>query len=325
MMNKYILIISVILLLTSCNVGHHDSEGDEIVLKRLDVTLADYASLDGAERTAIRDSLGDVIDVWLNIQGIFNADDSALIEYSKSRAVAVFSSDICSSFENKSYDYELILKLQDNISNCFGGNEFYDLYSVVSPYNQSIFIADSMMFIGLNHYLGSDYVGYDYFEPYQRVVKTPQHLVYDIAEAAIVDKYPYQSDDEETVLNVLLYNGAIVYSIMQLVPDADIAEVMGYTQRQLEWAEDNEKNAWSALISRKLLYSTNRQDANRLVNPSPVTSILHQESPGRLGRYIGYKIVKSYVENHQDVNLKRLLSPDFYNSLQSLIDSEYGV
>lgn len=79
------------------------------------------------------------------------------------------------------------------------------------------------------------------------------------------------------------------------------------------------------MITRKLLYSTNRLDANRLVNPSPATSILHHESPGRLGRFIGYKIVKSYVETHPDINLKWLLSPDFYNSLQSLIDSCYGV
>lgn len=321
-MNKYILIVCA-LFLASCSCNNDGMT--ENVFNRLDIALADYASMDDNHKAMLIDSLGDVIDVWLAIQGVHGVNDSILIEYSKSRAVAIFSSDIRALLDNKSDNFKTILKLEDNICNYFSANKFYDLYSVVSPYNQSIFIADSIMFVGLNHYLGSDYAGYDYFEPYQRVTKTPQHLVYDIAEAVIVDKFPYKRKEDETVLDVLLYNGAIVYAIMQVVPNADLAEALGYTKEQLGWAENNEKNAWNALITRKLLYSTNRLDANRLVNPSPATSILHHESPGRLGRFIGYKIVKSYVETHPDINLKWLLSPDFYNSLQSLIDSCYCV
>lgn len=321
-MNKYILIVFA-LILVFCSSCNNDNISKRDVFNRLDVALATYASIDDEKRSTVRDSLGDVIDVWFNIQGKHNVNDSTLIEYSKSRAVTVFSPDICALFDVETCNFSVILKLQDNICNHFDDSVFYDIYSVVSPYNQSIFIADNMMFVGLNHYLGADYAGYDYFEPYQRITKTPEHLVYDIAEATIIDKFPYKSKEDESVLNILLYNGAILYAIMQLVPDADLAEAMGYTQEQLSWAEDNEKNAWSALISRKLLYSTNQLDANRLVNPSPVTSILHHESPGRLGRYMGYKIVKSYVDKHPKVDLKWLLSSDFYNSMQSLIDSGY--
>ncbi len=322
-MNKYILIILAMFLASCSYIDNYDAT--EIVFNRLDVALADYASMDDDDRENVIDSLGDVIDVWFGIQGVYDVNDSVLIEYSKSSAVVIFSSDIRTLLSGKCDKFNSILKLQENMRNYLEINEFYDLCSVVSPYNQSIFIVDSIMFVGFNHYLGSDYVGYNYFEPYQRITKTPQHLVYDIAEATIVDKFPYKRKNDATVLNVLLYNGAIVYAIMQLVPNANLAEVLGYTKEQLDWAESNEKNAWNTLIARKLLYSTNSLDANRLVNPSPVTTILHQESPGRLGRFIGYKIVKSYVEKHPEINLKRLLSPDFYNSLQSLIDSDYGV
>lgn len=237
-MNKYILIVCALFLVScSCN-----NDGmTENVFNRLDIALADYASMDDNHKAMLIDSLGDVIDVWLAIQGVHGVNDSILIEYSKSRAVAIFSSDIRALLDNKSDNFKTILKLEDNICNYFSANKFYDLYSVVSPYNQSIFIADSIMFVGLNHYLGSDYAGYDYFEPYQRVTKTPQHLVYDIAEAVILDKFPYKRKEDETVLDVLLYNGAIVYAIMQVVPNADLAEALGYTKEQLGWAENNEK------------------------------------------------------------------------------------
>lgn len=327
MMNRYLNIFIAIILLCSCKndetrvIANEDGK----VFNRLDSTLATYASLTDEQRVAVVDSIGDVIRTWFYIQGKTDLSDSALIEYSESDAVRVFYKDICSEFSDLASINKIILKLEENICKQFGDNYFYDLYSVVSPYNQSIFIADSMMFVGLNHYLGSDYPGYGYFEPYQRIVKTPQHLPYDIAESYLLSEYPYIRSNDATVLNILLYNGVIIYAMMQLVPNADLAEALGYSEEQLRWAERNEKDAWNALISRNLLYSANQHDANRLVNPSPVTSILHQESPGRLGRYIGYKIVKNYVSNHANVDLSWLLSADFYNSIQSLIDSKYGL
>lgn len=327
MMNRCLNIFFAIVLLCSCKNEETkmDTNDDGLVFNRLDVALATYASLEDEQRSIVVDSLGDVFKAWFYVQGKTEFNDSVLIEYSESDAMRVFYEDICSKFSNITPIDKVILKLKENILNEFSNNYFYELYTIVSPYNQSIFIADSMMFVGLNHYLGSDYPGYGYFEPYQRIVKTPQHLPYDIAESYLLCEYPYISSSDETVLNTLLYNGVIIYAMMQLVPNADLTEALGYSKEQLLWAERNEKDAWNAIISRNLLYSTNKHDANRLVNPSPATSILHQESPGRLGRYIGYKIVKSYIKNHSNKNLEWLLSPDFYNSIQSLIDSKYGL
>lgn len=326
-MNKYLSVLFIIVFVCSCQTDEAKLAdwNNEVVFNRLDSILADYASLNEEQRVTVVDSLRYVIDAWFNIQGKREINDNALMEYSNSDAVKVFYKDVCAKISNISELSNIVLKLEDNIYKQFRDSCFFKIYSVVSPYNQSIFIVDSIMFIGLNHYLGSDYPGYGYFEPYQRIVKTPQHMPYDIAEAYLIDRYPYIKRADASVLNTLLYNGAIVYTLMQIVPNADLAEALGYSEEQLLWADGNENDAWNALILRNLLYSTSQYDANRLVVPSPATSILHKDSPGRLGRYIGYKIVKSYVENHSNKNLEWLLSPDFYNSIQSLIDSKYGL
>lgn len=98
---------------------------------------------------------------------------------------------------------------------------------------------------------------------------------------------------------------------------------MGYDDGQMKWVRDNEPQVWDAMITRALLYSVDPMDAERLVALSPSTSVVHPMSPGRLGRYIGYRIVDSYVEKHPGVSLEWLLSPEFYMSRSSLIDAGY--
>ena len=76
------------------------------------------------------------------------------------------------------------------------GDEFPDItppeiYSAVITYNQSIILADTVMLLGLNHYLGCDYEGYKHLDGYRRATKTAAaRLPYDIAESIIATAYP---------------------------------------------------------------------------------------------------------------------------------------
>ena len=50
-----------------------------------------------------------------------------------------------------------------------------EIYSIVSPYKQSIYIADSTLLLALNHYLGAEHKVYDGFEEY--IKKTRDKIV----------------------------------------------------------------------------------------------------------------------------------------------------
>ncbi|MDE6491047.1 MAG: hypothetical protein K2L49_07820, partial [Muribaculaceae bacterium] len=202
-----------------------------------------------------------------------------------------------------------------------------DLYGIIFPYNQSILQSDSIVLVALNHYLGADFEGYGYFEPYQRVNKTPQQLPFDLVEARIAFMYPKRSgngDDRLSVLNDILYHGAMTEAKLRLIPEATEAAALGYDADQMQWAIDNEANIWNAMITRKLLYSTSGLDIERLTSPAPHTLIIHPDAPGRICRYIGHRIVTSYLKTHPETPLSYLLLPDFYNSRTTLIDAGYA-
>lgn len=196
--------------------------------------------------------------------------------------------------------------------------------AVVYGRTESILFKDSVMFIALNHYLGEDYPGYSHWPAYMRSQKAPERLSYDMAEALVATQYPYVAVGQDaTVLSRLLYEGVITYAKMQLVEDADLKAALGYDENELKWLDENEAALWRDVVAKRLLYDTSTSTAEKLVAPSPQVRELQPAAPGRVGRYLGYRIVEAYVKNHSDVALRDMLSPEFYASPSVLAESGY--
>ena len=70
------------------------------------------------------------------------------------------------------------------------------------------------------------------------------------------------------------------------------------------------------------MYSTDSKLPGRFINPAPFSKFylveIDNESPGKIGQYMGWQIVKAYMKNNE-VSLKELLttSPeDVFNNSQ---------
>lgn len=189
---------------------------------------------------------------------------------------------------------------------------------------QSIIFCDSIMLIALNHYLGEDYEGYSSFDAYRRAVKKPQILPYDIAESLVATKYPYEASENQKVINRLVYEGILTHAKMELVGDANLAEALGYDDRQLQWLEDNEEKIWNKLVSTKTIFDTSEAVADRLVMPAPSCPSISPDAPGRTGRFIGYKIVKSYLAANKGISISDLLRNGFYKEANPLGSAMYS-
>lgn len=189
---------------------------------------------------------------------------------------------------------------------------------------QSIIFCDSIMLIALNHYLGEDYEGYSSFDTYRRAVKKTELLPYDIAEALVATKYPYEPPESQKLINRLAYEGILIHAKMELVPDADLAEALGYDDRQLQWLEENESKIWNKLVATKTIFDTSETVADRLVMPAPSCQFISPDAPGRTGRYIGYKIIKAYFEANKGSTLFDLLTGNLYKEVNPLVPAMYS-
>lgn len=191
--------------------------------------------------------------------------------------------------------------------------------TVVYGRQQSILFVDSVMLIALNHYLGSDYAGYAGMYDYRRALKTPAALPADMAEAIVATDYPYAVADasDATLISHMLYAGALTEARMRL-SGADLATALGYDQEQLRFLADNYSAIRQELAAGNLLYDTSRRTIDAYMQPSPAVRTGSLVLPGRAGRYIGYRIVRQYLDDHPGTTLRQLLDPAFYTKPQAL-------
>ncbi len=163
-------------------------------------------------------------------------------------------------------------------------------------YRNKTIATDSVVLIALDNFLGSQHVFYQNIPKYLTENMTAQYIVSDVAEG-YAEKYTFQSD-RKTLLDEMIYFGKLLYFKDIMIPFKSDAEKIGYTEAQIKWAEANESQIWSYFIEKELLYSSDNKLPIRFIADAPFSKFyleLDNDSPGRVGRYIGWQIVKAYA------------------------------
>jgi len=176
------------------------------------------------------------------------------------------------------------------------------------------------MIISLDMYLGSDYKDYRTMgiPLYVSQRLTRNHIVPDCVRELC---YPLMSVSKtHTLLDAMIEEGRIRYFSEILLPEVDDELLMGYSPEQLGWCKANETNLWSFMIENEMLYSTDAQAMSMFMTDGPFTSSFSQESPARTGAWLGWQIVRSYVQKNE-TSLSALLKNT--NSQEILEKSGY--
>lgn len=176
-------------------------------------------------------------------------------------------------------------------------------------YRNKVIVTDSIALISLDTYLGSDHPFYQGIQQYLRQNFTRSQMVVDFAQAYANSRI--HQPERKTLLDEMVYWGKVLYLEDKFIPFKSDAEKIGYTQNQLDWSQTNENYIWRYFIERELLYSTDSKLPGRFINPAPFSKFyledIDKNSPGEIGRYIGWQIVRAYMENN-DVGINDMLS-----------------
>jgi hypothetical protein len=173
-------------------------------------------------------------------------------------------------------------------------------------YNNKVIYADSLLIISLELYLGKGHKFYQ-FPNYLKQNFEEKQIIPDVVSSFSLNKIAPITD--KTLLSQMIYFGKQLYLKDLLIPDYSDADKMGYTPEQLKWCEENESYMWRYFLEREMLYSNDSKLGNRFVNPAPFSKFyleIDNESPGRVGAWMGWQIVRSYAKNN-DVPIEELL------------------
>ena len=210
-----------------------------------------------------------------------------------------------SNFEPIQNELETLFK---HIKYYFPQTKTPKIITVISEmdYNNKIIYADSLVIISLELYLGKEHKFYQ-FPKYLKQNFEPNQILPDVVSSFSTNKIAPVID--KNILSQMIYFGKQLYLKDVLLPNYSDADKMGYTLEQIKWCEENESYMWRYFIENEMLYSDDQKLNNRFINPSPFSKFyleIDNRSPGRVGAWIGWQIVRSYMKNNE-VNLSQLL------------------
>jgi gliding motility-associated lipoprotein GldB len=176
-------------------------------------------------------------------------------------------------------------------------------------YHNKVIYADSLLLISLEMYLGKAHRFYE-FPKYIKQNFEPNQLLPDVVSAFSFRKIPPPRDT--SFLSQMIYAGKEEYLKDLLLPTYTDADKIGYLPEQIVWCTENESYIWRYFIEKKMLYSTDQKLVTRFLTPAPFSKFyleIDNESPGRVGAWIGWQIVRAYMENNK-VSVQELLAAD---------------
>jgi gliding motility-associated lipoprotein GldB len=262
-----------------------------------------------------------------NIIGMGGPDDQALSHYLNSFAT---DRQIREVFETCQTVFPKLERQEEEFTDAFKRFHYYfpskpipKVISFMSGFSYTIVVDDSLLGFGLDMYLGNDSEYYPRLgiPRYRFLNMDADHLVSDCMKAWIATEYELKKDEDD-LLSQMIYHGKLLYALDRLLPRVADSIKVGHTAAQLTWCEENEADVWFHLIDRKLLYSKDNSMLTKYLNEGPFTPGFPEGSPGEIGKWIGWQIVRKYMRENPHITLVQLFE-DEMSSQHILNASKY--
>lgn len=322
----FIYLIPLSLLLLSCNKSNRfeiDTTKNrfEVKIHRFD---KDLISLDSTNSRAAITNMYKKYPQFLPIytSEVLNVDakDTAAIrqlflKYNSDNTFSKVNKKVLEKFNNVSDIEKTVSDSYTYIHHYFPEVKLPEIYFFVSGFNRSVLLNDKFIALGTDLYLGSDYQAYkDLSYNYLLVNMRRECVAADLVSATLFRMFVIDSS-KDRLLDNMIFRGKVMYLLSVFMQNEKPEDLMGYTPEQWKWCTSYEKEIWGTIIDHKDLFSTNILLISKYMNDAPFTAPVSQDSPGRLGTWLGWQIVDSYMKKNQKIGLTNLMDENNYQKI----------
>jgi len=201
-----------------------------------------------------------------------------------------------------------------------------NIISFFSGFSVQVPVGNDYIGIGLDMFLGAHSTFYpaliQSIPLYVSRRFTPENITPRVIESVLREELIPEKELNSNTLEQMIYHGKILYAMDCVLDVADSLKI-GYSKEQMEWANHYEMEVWSWFLEENLLYSTDYQRIQKYFTEAPFTPELgeNNSSAPKLGSFIGWQIVKKYMDKHPEMTLNDLLKEE--NAQKILEDSKY--
>lgn len=301
-MRKIIFIITVTIAFISCDKKSKEEKAVEAIPVAIKVVRFDKLFFETAPQ--------DLVKLKADFPFFFpkENDDRVWLEKMQNPLWRELYTEVQKKYANFGPVQKELETLFKHIKYNFPQTKIPKVITVISEmdYNKKVIYTDSLAIISLELYLGKEHKFYQ-FPKYLKQNFEQNQILPDVVSSFSIQKIAPVTD--KNLLSQMIYYGKQLCLKDVLLREYNDAAKMGYTPEQIKWCEENESYMWRYFIENELLYSDEQKLDNRFINPAPFSKFyleIDNESPGRVGAWLGWQIVRSYIKNN-DVSLERVL------------------
>ncbi len=311
-----LIIVAIITLLSSCN--RTDSKGpkiDESKLVNMEVNIHRYGkSLFELDTNNFQNEVRKIKDEFTLFLGNDIEDPKKLAPLYR----FITDTSLIAIGNEAINCYPDLQKIEKQLGNAFSRYNYFfpnfkkpTVYSYISNlyYENPVIIDDSVIIIALDVYLGSEFTKYRSLglPNYKIRCMTSDYIVIDVMKelySSNLDKHFKQ----KTLIDRMINSGKLLYYLDAIMPDTPDSLKIGYTKNQINWINSNKQKVWAFLVKNKLFYTADYKIQNNFTKDAPFTSGFSNESPPRIGMWLGWQIVREYMDKHPNVSLNTLIN-----------------
>ena len=197
-----------------------------------------------------------------------------------------------------------------------------EIITYISGFNYAITTDEAYLGIGLDMFLGKDYDAYKQLglPQYKTTFMSNEGIIAGAMLGWISTEFEMKEKNAD-LLTEMIHQGKTLYLLDALMPKSPNTIKISYTQEQLDWCHKNEEPVWFYFIDNALLYSKKTTEIIKYMGESPFIQGFPEGSPGRIGHWMGWQIVKAYMDKNPSVTIEKLMLNN--NAQQILNASKY--
>ena len=175
--------------------------------------------------------------------------------------------------------------------------------------------SDNILGIGLQLHLGanSSYyqneLGQELYPTFISRNFDREHIPVNCMKLIIDELYP-EGTHTKPLLDQMVEKGKRFYLLDKFLPEIDEYLKLGYTREQLKDCYGHEAVIWDFFLDNELLNNAEPNIIKNYIGESPKTQELGENSPGNIGSFAGWQIVKKYMSKNPDTKLDELMKMD---------------
>ncbi len=181
------------------------------------------------------------------------------------------------------------------------------IYTVVSGFGTDLFVTDEMIVIGLDYFLGPEAT----FRPQE----VPQYILrryapeYAVPGALLLLSSRFNQTDtqDKSMLAEMVYYGKSYYFVDYVLPQVPDSVMIGFTNEEIEGVNQNKAIVWNHFLKNELLFDTNQMLKKKYLEERPKTLEIGDKAPGRVGVWVGWDIVRTFMAKKEELNLRQLM------------------